>query len=97
MHQKNFWTGGLTFKNKRWVFKKYFINEHSSGIFNYDEFKDLAKLDRLDQAEKELDKDVLEIKILVNKTGGLSKINLHQKIFFSMMKVIILTKHFVQN
>ena len=72
----------LTFKNKRSVFTKYFINEHSSGIFNYDEFKDLAKLGGLDQAEKEFDKDVLEIKSLVNKIDDLSKITLHQKNFF---------------
>ena len=43
-----FWTGGLPFKNKRSVFTKYFINEHSTGIFNYDDFKDLAKLGGLD-------------------------------------------------
>ena len=78
-----FWTRGLTFKKKRSVFTKYCINEHSSSIFNYDEFKDLAKLGGLDQAEKELDKDVLETKSLVNKIGDLSKITLHQKkIFF---------------
>ena len=92
-----FWTGGLTFKNKRSVFTKYFINEHNFGIFNYDEFKDLAKLGGLDQAEKGVDKDVLEIKSLINKIGDLSKITLHQKNFFCMMKAIILTKHFTQN
>ena len=53
---------GLTFKNKSQLFTKYFINEHNAGTFNYDEFKVLAKLGGLDQAEKELDKDVLEIK-----------------------------------
>ena len=62
-----FWTGGLTFKNKGSVFTKYFINEHRQGILNYDEFNDLAKIGGFDQAEKELDKDVLEIKSLVNK------------------------------
>ena len=87
----------LTFKNKRSVFTKYFINEHNFGIFNYDEFKDLAKLGGLDQAEKGVDKDVLEIKSLINKIGDLSKITLHQKNFFCMMKAIILTKHFTQN
>ena len=61
-----FWTGGLTFKNRGSVFTKSFINEHSSVIFNYDEFKDLGKIGGLDPAEKELDKDVLEIKSLVN-------------------------------
>ena len=77
-----FWTGGSTFKNKSSVFKKIFINEQSAVIFNYDEFKDLSKLGELDQAEKELDKDVLEIKSLVNKIGDSSKIILHQKNFF---------------
>ena len=41
-----FLTGRLTFENKRSVFTKYFmnkLNEHSAGIFNYDEFKDLTK------------------------------------------------------
>ena len=89
---------GLTFKNRSQVFTEYFINEHSAGIFNYDEFKVLAKLGGLDQAEKELDKDVLEIKSLVNKIGDSSKITLHQKnFFFCAMKAIILTKHFTQN
>ena len=46
------WIGGLTFKNKWSVFTKYFINEYSTGIFNYDEFKDLAKLGGLDRAKK---------------------------------------------
>ena len=50
-----FWTGGLTFKNRGSVFTKSFINEHSSGIFNYDEFKDLVNIGGLDSAEKELD------------------------------------------
>ena len=87
-----FWSGGLTFKNKRSVFTKYFINEHSAGIFNYDEFKDLEKLGGLDLAEKELDKDVLEIKSIVNKIGDCIK-----KTFFCTMKAIILTKDFTQN
>ena len=87
-----FWSGGLTFKNKRSVFTKYFINEHSAGIFNYDEFKDLEKLGGLDLAEKELDKDVLEIKSIVNKIGDCIK-----KTFFCKMKAIILTKDFTQN
>ena len=41
-----FLTGRLTFENERSVFTKYFmskLNEHSAGIFNYDEFKDLTK------------------------------------------------------
>ena len=91
------WTGGLTFKNKSSVFTKNFINEQSAVIFNYDEFKDLSKLGELDQAEKELDKDVLEIKSLVNKIGDLSKIILHQKNFFYTMKATILTKRFTKN
>ena len=68
------------------------INEHSAGIFNYDEFKDLEKLGGLDLAEKELDKDVLEIKSIVNKIGDCIK-----KTFFCTMKAIILTKDFTQN
>ena len=47
------------------------INEHSPGIFSYDEFKDFVKLGGLDGAKKELDKDVLETKSLVNKIGDL--------------------------
>ena len=57
----------VNIKKKASGFTKYFINEHSQGILNYDEFNDLAKIGGFDQAEKELDKDVLEIKSLVNK------------------------------
>ena len=93
-----FWTGGFTFKKRGSNFAKYFINEHSAGISNYDEFKDLTKIGGLDQAEKELDKDVFEIKSLVNKIGDLSKITLHQKkLFFCTMKAIISLTHFTQN
>ena len=77
-----FWIGGLTFKNKWSAFRKYFINEYSTGTFNYDESKDLAKLGGLDRAEKDLDKDVLETGSLFNKIGDLSKNTLHQKTFF---------------
>ena len=69
----------MTFKNKA---SKYLINEHSPGIFSYDEFKDFVKLGGLDGAKKELDKDVSETKSLVNKIGDLWKITLHQKKFF---------------
>ena len=53
----------------------------SAVIFNYDEFKDLAKIGGLDQVEKEFDKDVLDNKSLVNKIGDISKITFEQKKF----------------
>ena len=51
----------------------------SAVIFNYDEFKDLAKIGGLDQVEKQFDKDVLGNKSLVNKIGDISKITFEQK------------------
>ena len=53
----------------------------SAVIFNYDEFKDLAKIGGLDQVEKEFDKDVLDNKSLVNKIGDKLKITFEQKKF----------------
>ena len=57
----------------------------------------MAEIGGLDQAEKEFDKDVLEIKSLVNKIGDLSKITFKQKNNFYMMKAIISLLHFMQN
>ena len=70
---------------------KWFIRVADSQIFNerYNT-SDLSKLGGIEQVEKELDKNVLKIKSLVNKTCDLSK-------FFCTMKVTIFIIHFIQN
>ena len=54
---------------------------------------DLTNLGGIQQAEKELDKNVFEIKALVKNIGDLSKILFKQKRFFCTMKAIISTTH----
>ena len=49
------------------MYKKWFIAENDAHIFNYDINKDLAKLGGIQQAEQELDENVLEIKNLVKE------------------------------
>ena len=49
------------------MYKKWLIAENDARIFNYDINKDLAKLGGIQQAQKEFDKKVLEIKNLLKK------------------------------
>ena len=67
-----FWLGGFL-KFTKPLYTKWLIAENDARVFNYDINKDLAKLQGIQQAEKELDKNVLEIKKLVRKIGDLSK------------------------
>ena len=67
------------------------------GIFNYDINNDLGKLGGIQQAEKEFDENVLEIKNLLKKIGNLSNITFKHKNFFCTMKSIILVTYSIQN
>ena len=49
------------------MYTKWLIAEIDPRIFNYNINKDLAKLGGMQQAEKEFDENVLEIKSLVKK------------------------------
>ena len=79
------------------MYKKWLIADNDALIFNYDINKDLAKLEGIQQAQKEFDEKVLEIKNLVKKISYLSKITFKQKNFFCTIKAIILITHSIQN
>ena len=61
-----FWLNGFLNFTKP-LYTKWLITENDTHIFNYDINKDLAKLGGIQQAEKQFDKNVLEIKNLVKK------------------------------
>ena len=69
----------------------------NANIFHIDINRNLADLGGIQQAEKELGKNVSEIKKLVQKIGDLSKIKFKQKNFFCMMKATTLITHSIQN
>ena len=70
------------------------IAENDVRIFNYNDVdKDSAKLGGIQQAEKKLDKIVLEIKAILKKISDLSKILFKQKKIFCTMKAVILITH----
>ena len=60
-----FWLSGFLNFTKP-LYTKWLIAENDTHIFNYDN-KDLAKLGGIQQAEKQFDENVLEIKNLVRK------------------------------
>ena len=62
--------------------KKWFLPINNANIFQTNIIRNLADLRGIQQAEKELDKNVLEITKLVQKIGDLSKIKFKQKTFF---------------
>ena len=64
--QPEFQLGGLL-KITKPLYTKWLIAENDARIFNYDINKDLAKVGGIQQAEKEFDENVLEIKNLVKK------------------------------
>ena len=78
-------------------YAKWLIPKNKASIFQEDSKTDLTNLGGIQQAEKELNKNVLEIKAPVKKTGYLSKTLFKQKNFFCAMKAIILTTHSIQN
>ena len=61
-----FWLVGFL-KFTKPFYTKRLIAENDTRIFNYDINKDLAKLGGIQQAEQELDENVLEIKNLVKE------------------------------
>ena len=79
------------------MYTKWLIAENDARIFNYDINKDLAKVGGIQQAEKEFDENVLEIKNLVKNRRFIKHYILNKKTFFCMMKAIILTTHSIQN
>ena len=74
--------GFAGFKNQ--IFSKWFIKDHNPEIFNvtYGYGKKLEKLGGATQVDNDFDKDVLEVKALVTKTGDLSKLTFKQNFFF---------------
>ena len=70
-------------------YAKWLIPKNTSSIFQEDIKTDLTNLGGIQQAEKELYKNVLEIKALVKKIGELSKDLFKQKSFFCTIKAII--------
>ena len=74
------------------MYKKWLIAQNNVCIFDYDINKDLAKVGGIQQAEKEFDENVMELKI-----GNLSKITFKQKNFLCQIKTITLITHSIQN
>ena len=70
-------------------YAKWLIPKNTSSIFQEDIKTDLTNLGGIQQAEKELYKNALEIKALVKKIGKLSKDLFKQKSFFCTIKAII--------
>ena len=77
-----YWLGGLINNTSKPTYSKWFIASYNSQIFNNDIVTDLSKLGAIQQAEKEFNKSVLEVKDLVEKIGNLSDLTLKQKNFF---------------
>ena len=65
------WQGGFL-RNAIPLYTKWFLPINNANIFQTDIIRSLAELGGIQQAEKELDKNVLEIKKLVQKIGDLS-------------------------
>ena len=67
-----YWPGGFVY-TKPSSYAKWLIPKNKASIFQEDITTDLTNLGEIQQAEKELDKNVLEIKALIKKVGNLSK------------------------
>ena len=76
-----YWFSGFL-RNATPLYTKWFLPVNNANIFGTDIIGNLAYHRGIQQAEKELDKNVLEIKKLIQKIGGLSKIKFKQKNFF---------------
>ena len=76
-----YWLGGFV-DTKPSSYAKWSIPKKKASIFQKDIKTDLTNLGRIQQAEKEIDKTVLEIKALVKKIGDLSKTLCKQKSLF---------------
>ena len=68
-------------RNGTSLYTKWVLPISNANIFQTDINRNLADLGGIQKAEKELDKNVLELKKLVQKIGDLSKIKFKQKIF----------------
>ena len=69
-------------RNATPLYTKWFLPINSTSIFQTDIIRNLVDIGGIQQAEKELDKNALEIKKLVQRKGDLSKIKFKQKSFF---------------
>ena len=67
-----YWQGRFV-DTKPSSYAKWLIPKNKASIFQEDITTDLTNLGEIQQAEKELDKNVLEIKALIKKVGNLSK------------------------
>ena len=76
------WLGGFIKDTSKPTYSKWFITPCNGQIFNNSIITDLSKLGGIQQAEKELDKNVLEVKDLVEEIGNISDFTLKQKNFF---------------
>ena len=76
------WLGGFINDTSKPTYSKWFITPCNSQIFNNNIITDLSKLGGIQQAERELDKNVLEVKDLVEEIGNISDLTLKQKNFF---------------
>ena len=79
--------GFAGFKNQ--IFSKWFIKEDDPEMFNVTNGYGKKKLEKLGggtQAENDLDKDVLDVKVLVTKIHDLSKLTFKQNFCFYTMK-----------
>ena len=76
-----FWLGGFL-KFTKPLYTKWLIAENDACIFNYDINKDLEKLGGIQQAEKEFDENVLEIKNLVKNRRFIKNYIYTKKLFF---------------
>ena len=68
------------------MYTKWLIAENDACIFNYDINKDLEKLGGIQQAEKEFDENVLEIKNLVKNRRFIKNYIYTKKLFFVRWK-----------
>ena len=73
-----YWFSGFL-RNATPLYTKWFLPVNNANIFRTDIIRNLAYHRGIQQAEKELDKNVLEIKKLIQKIGDLSKIKFKQK------------------
>ena len=76
------WLGGFIKDISKPTYSKWFITPCNGHIFNNSIITDLSKLGGIQQAEKELDENVLEVKDLVEEIGNISDFTLKQKNFF---------------
>ena len=71
-----YWLGGFINDTLKPMYSKCFVAPYKGQIFNNGITTDLSKLRGIQQAEKELSKNVLEVKNPVEKMGNLLDLTL---------------------